>query len=237
MSRILTREEWYKRRRRRNMLLKLTAVLLFLCILGLMIFFVDKAFFSRSDTENREKETITTALSNGEVIKIDYLTPNEYSRPQTQLRKINGIVVHYTANPGTSAENNRSYFESLKWKHTTYASSHFIIGLEGEVIQCIPLTEISYASNDRNKDTISIECCHEDDTGIFNEKTYASLVSLTAALCKEYGLDKEDVIRHYDVTGKLCPLYYVEHEDAWMAFRDDVEAEMNQVTPGSTGIH
>ncbi|HWT76315.1 MAG TPA: peptidoglycan recognition family protein, partial [Mobilitalea sp.] len=165
-------------------------------------------------------------LSNGEVIQIHYLTPNPYSRPQTKLRRVKGVVVHYTANPGTSADNNRSYFEGLKTKKTTYASSHFIIGLEGEVIQCIPLTEESYASNDRNNDTISIECCHPDETGAFNQETYDSLVALTAALCIEYNLESEDVIRHYDVTGKLCPLYYVEHEDAWITFKSDV---MNKV--------
>ena len=33
-----------------------------------------------------------------------------------------------------------------------------------------------------------------------------------------------DVIRHYDVTGKLCPLYYVEHEDAWAQFKADVKS-------------
>ena len=33
---------------------------------------------------------------------------------------------------------------------------------------------------------------------------------------------REHIIRHYDVTGKECPLYYVEHEDKWEEFRDDV---------------
>ena len=54
-----------------------------------------------------------------------------------------------------------------------------------------------------------------------------SLVSLTAALCVEFDLKKEDVIRHYDITEKLCPLYYVEHEDAWMDFKGDVLDEVN----------
>lgn len=150
------------------------------------------------------------------------LTPNDFSRPQTPLKKVNGIVVHYTANPGTSAEANRNYFENLRIQQTTSASSHFVIGLEGEIIQCIPLDEIAYASNDRNDDTISIECCHPDETGKFNEKTYQSLVALTAWLCSVYNLDKDDIIRHYDVTGKVCPLYFVEHEDAWDTFKDDV---------------
>ena len=40
----------------------------------------------------------------------------------------------------------------------------------------------------------------------------------------EFGLDADDVIRHYDVTGKLCPLYFVDHEDAWKQFKKDVDA-------------
>lgn len=151
-----------------------------------------------------------------------YLTPNEYSRPGKKLRRVKGIVVHYTANPGSTAENNRNYFEGLKDTKETYASSHYVIGLDGEVIQCIPLNEISYASNERNKDTISIECCHPDETGKFNQKTYHSLVRLVAWLCGEYNLKQDDIIRHYDVTGKLCPKYFVDNEDAWYQFKDDV---------------
>ncbi len=185
-----------------------------------------KVYSEHFASNNIGKETITRSLSNGTVIKTEYLTPNPYSRPQTRLKRIKGVVVHYTANPGSTAENNRSYFEGLAQKQTTSASSHYIIGLEGEIVQCIPLTEISYASNNRNDDTVSIECCHPDKTGQFTGETYESLVSLVAALCVEFNLDKKDVIRHYDVTGKLCPLYYVEHEDAWKAFLEDVVKEI-----------
>lgn len=153
---------------------------------------------------------------------VNLLTTNEYSRPGEATTKIKGIVIHYTANPGTTAAQNRNYFEGLKDSKITKASSHFIIGLEGEIIQTIPTSEVAYASNDRNYDTISIECCHPDATGEFNEETYQSLVELTAWLCGKFELKPKDVIRHYDVTGKLCPLYYVEHEDKWEQFIKDV---------------
>ncbi len=180
---------------------------------------------------NREGiAVLDEVLSNGVKISGEFLTPNEYSRPQTPLKDINSIVVHYTANPGSTAINNRNYFESLATKHTTYASSHYIIGLEGEVVQCIPLNEIAFTSNNRNGDTVSIECCHEDETGKFNEKTYDTLVSLTAALCIEFDLGEEDIIRHYDVTEKLCPLYYVKHEDEWFQFRKEVMAKVAEIT-------
>lgn len=163
-------------------------------------------------------------------VEQDYLTVNPYSRPGEPLEKINGVVIHYVGNPGTTAHANRNYFESLaSGLENTYASSHFIVGLEGEVIQCVPLTEIAYASNTRNEDTVSIEVCHPDETGEFSPVTYARTVELTAWLCREFRLDpSQDVIRHYDVTGKECPRYYVEHPEAWDDFRADVASEMKR---------
>ena len=159
-------------------------------------------------------------------VERDYLTVNEWSRPGEALKKIRGVVIHYVGNPGTTARANRNYFESLSsGAEETYASSHFVIGLEGEVIQCVPLTEIAYASNSRNEDTVSIEVCHPDETGVFLPASYDRCVELTAWLCREFRLKPaEDVIRHYDVTGKLCPLYYVEDPAAWDAFLEDVAA-------------
>ena len=86
----------------------------------------------------------------------------------------------------------------------------------------MPTWEVAYASNERNSDTVSIEVCHPDKDGQFTEETYRSLVQLTAWLCVKFDLSQEDVIRHYDVTGKICPKYFVEHEDAWEEFRDNV---------------
>lgn len=167
-------------------------------------------------------------------VEKDYLTPNEWSRPGEALKKIKGVVIHYVGNPGTTAQANRNYFESLSSGSTaTYASSHFIIGLEGEVIQCVPLTEIAYASNTRNGDTVSIEVCHPDETGEYAPASYRRAVELTAWLCRALRLDPaEDVIRHYDVTGKLCPLYYVEHPAAWESLLEDVAAEMEAQEAG-----
>lgn len=161
-------------------------------------------------------------------VRKDYLTVNEWSRPGTELEKIRGVVIHYVGNPDTTAQANRNYFESLSsGAEGVYASSHFVVGLEGETIQCIPLTEIAYASNGRNGDTVSIEVCHPDETGEFSPVTYDRVVELTAWLCREFRLDPEtEVIRHYDVTGKICPKYYVENPEAWDTFRADVAAEM-----------
>lgn len=158
----------------------------------------------------------------------DLLTVNEWSRPGDPLKQVKGIVLHYVGNPGTSAQANRNYFESLSsGTEGTYASSHFIVGLEGEVIQCVPLDEIAYASNTRNGDTVSIEVCHPDETGEYSPAAYRQAVELTAWLCRAFRLDpEEDVIRHYDVTGKRCPLYYVDHPEAWEALLADIAEEL-----------
>ena len=159
-------------------------------------------------------------------IDVQLLTVNPYSRPGTKTDGIKGIVIHYTANPMSTAQNNRDYFESLKTSQDNRVSSNFVVGLDGEIIQCVPTWEVAYASNNRNHDTISIEVCHPDATGKFNRKTYRSLVKLTAMLCKKYHLSQNDVIRHYDVTGKNCPKYFVEHPKAWQAFKEDVGREI-----------
>ena len=148
-----------------------------------------------------------------EWVTVDLLPENPYSRPGTLLERVNGVVIHYVGNPNTSAKANHSYFASLAETGDTYASSHFLVGLEGEVLLNVPLDEIAYCSNRRNDDTISIECCHPDDTGEFTEETYQSLLELTRWL-----METDQIIRHYDVTGKECPRFFVQNPDAWENF-------------------
>ena len=152
----------------------------------------------------------------------EFLTPNEYSRPGEALPEVTNIFVHYTANPGTSAAQNRSYFEQQKDMHEASVSAHFIIGYEGEIIQCIPLDEIAYAVQTRNYDSVSIECCYKSVDGSFTQETYDSLIALLAWLTDIYDLETEDILRHYDCGGKKCPLYYTEHPDAWERLKEDV---------------
>lgn len=156
------------------------------------------------------------------VIVEDFLTPNPYSRPGEPLPEVKNIFVHYTANPGTTAEQNRSYFQNLGITGETSASAHFVIGFDGKIIQCLPLNEIGYAVKTRNYDSISIECCYQSENGRFTEATYESLIELTAWLLGKYNLSTEDVLRHYDEGGKKCPLYFVENEGAWEQFRKDL---------------
>ena len=153
----------------------------------------------------------------------DFLTVNEYSRPGDPLTEVKNIFVHYTANPGTSAAQNRSYFEQLKDNHERSASAHFIIGYDGEILQCVPLDEIAYAVQTRNEDSISIECCYKAENGQFTQETYDSLIRLLKWLTDAYDLQPDDILRHYDCGGKKCPIYYTEHEDAWEKLKQDVK--------------
>lgn len=153
---------------------------------------------------------------------INLLEKNPYSRPGTELNNVRNIFVHYTANKGTSAAQNRSYFANLAESGERSASAHFIIGYEGEILQCIPLEEEAYAVRGRNSDSVSIECCYLSEDGAFTQSTYNSLTKLLAWLCGEYGLSEQDILRHYDEGGKKCPLYYVDHEDEWEQLLGDV---------------
>ena len=149
-----------------------------------------------------------------QIIKVD-----GDSRRGVMLEGVRNIVIHYVGNPGTTAQQNRDYYANP----SSEVSSHFVIGLKGEIIQCIPLHEKSSASNHRNKDTISIEVCHPDESGKFTDASYQSLVKLTAWLLDVCDLDSNDVIRHYDITGKQCPLYFVTNDGEWKKFINAVE--------------
>ena len=202
---------------RRKAIIRRRIFIVFIIIFTLLLIGALTFFLSG---KAREKTAISKAR-NIEIpswIDSQIIGENCGGRSSTELSAIKGIVIHYVGNPNTTAQNNRDYFN----KESPQVSSHFIVGLDGEIIQCLPLNEKSAASNWRNKDTISIEVCHPDESGKFNEDTYNSLVKLTAWLCDSFYLNKNDIIRHYDVTGKICPKYYVENEDEWNALKEKI---------------
>ena len=172
-----------------------------------------------------------------------FLTPNKYSRPQIPLKEVKKIAVHYVGSPNSSAIANRNYFENCK-EGGRYVSSHYIVGLKGEVIQCIPLNEWSYCTNQANGYSISIETCHPKSDGVFNDNTYVSLCELCAMLLKKYNLTVNDLIRHYDVTQKQCPLHWspTKYQSQavatarWNRFKQDVQTVMDggKVTRNNT---
>lgn len=212
----------YKRTRINQLKVYLIGSIFILVTCILCLVFHEVYIRREADILSQANASVTEEWLRDFNVKQAFLTPNEYSRPQTKLDPVTAVVIHYTANPGTSAMANRNYFENLKDTKEAYASSHFIIGLDGEIVQCIPLSEQPFANKTRNNDTISIECCHPDDTGKFNEKTYQTLLEFVARICKEYHLGEDQILRHYDITGKNCPKYYVEHEEAFIQMKQDI---------------
>ncbi len=224
-----------KARRRKIFLSRAVAVLfIMLCLIlvylatGAAYRYIHRDMMREKVKKEEQVSTLSDKLSGTKIappdIVEDFLEVNEYSRPGTKLDEVNSVFVHYTANPRTSARNNRSYFANLAQTHEREASAHLIIGYEGEIIQCIPFEEQAYAVRTRNGDSISIECCYLEEDGSFTQETYDTLLHTLAWLLEKYDLTTEDILRHYDCGGKKCPLYYVEHEDAWEQLLADVEA-------------
>ena len=229
-----------KKRRRRRRIVTVWFLVISGCMIGAILLFwvlkktapvvVDYA----QETANEWKEEITEAQSETEeaqgklkiwdMPEIDrqFITPNRYSRPGEPLLHVDNVFVHYTANPGTSAAQTRSYFNNQAVTHERSVSAHFVIGMEGEIIQCIPLDEIAYAVQKHNYNSISIECCYDSEDGSFRQETYDSLTRLLAWLVCKYELPIDAVQRHSDTCYKKCPKYYAEHDDKWNALKFDV---------------
>jgi N-acetylmuramoyl-L-alanine amidase len=166
------------------------------------------------------------------------LTINRQSRPGLKLKSIKGVCIHWTANPKASAIANRNYFENLKKQTSTYASAHYIIGLNGEIIQCIPDNEVAYHAGSKtytsecktrlygkpNYYLIGIELCPIDIQGRFNTTTLISCIELVRELLKKYKLTVNDIWTHKEVVGwKDCPRWFVNNPNDWQKFKIAVQ--------------
>jgi N-acetylmuramoyl-L-alanine amidase len=167
------------------------------------------------------------------------LTKNMFSRPGKKLESVKGIAIHWVANAGSSAAANRNYFESLKNQSPNdpaarYASAHFIVGIGGEIVQCIPLDEMAYHVGAKtykpeaitafghypNNCTIGIELCHPDASGKFTGDTFAAATALAGELCREFSLrPAKDIWTHCQITGKNCPKWFVDHPGEFETFK------------------
>ena len=173
------------------------------------------------------------------IIKQDLLTINKYSRPGSRLLSVRKLVIHYVANAGTTAKQNRNFFEMRKTGKHGYGSAHYFVD-DTEIIQCIPDNEIAYhvgaakytdyglsISSYPNARTIGIEFCHPDETGKPNYATYKRLVELCKKLCCRYKLDPmNDITTHNAITDKNCPKYYVDEPEEFYKFKLDVMGDI-----------
>ena len=123
-----TKKKKRKNRKKRYDLSRVWMALGTLTVILLVIFGVAQ----HQKTQNAAQQMSGLSAIDGSRpdLDVELLTVNPYSRPGTALTQVNGIVIHYTANPGATAIANRNYFENLKDTHTTKASAHFIVGLE-----------------------------------------------------------------------------------------------------------
>ena len=192
-------------------------------------------------------------MSKEYVINKALLNRNTYSRPGSKMKVIKGICIHWVGNANTAAINNRNYFNNLpisnkvrinEGKSAIYASSHEIIGLKGEVIICIPSNEVAYhagaksykprarqlLNNSPNRHLYGIEVCHPDWGGRYSDITYKTLINRCADLLIEFDLkpSKDTIWRHFDVTGKDCPRYYVQNNREWDILVSDISRRYNE---------
>lgn len=144
--------------------------------------------------------------------------------------RIKYIVVHYVGALG-GAEANCRYFQTVNRN----ASAHYFVGHDGEVWQCVEDADVawhcggsSYKHKEcRNANSIGIElCCRKrGDQWYFEDKTVSSAVELTKMLMEKYNIPASNVIRHYDVTGKVCPEPFVSNKTkhTWDSFKGQLQ--------------
>ena len=139
--------------------------------------------------------------------------------------KTTKIAWHYTGAHDVKAINTiNNWFNSINRgeQGNKYASSHFLCDLDGTIYLYVPMDRIAWTTNAANYYSIGIECATTGSDDHYTDEEYVSMVKLGAWLAQYYNLDpREDFIRHYDVTKKICPRYFVNHKDKWEQFKLD----------------
>jgi N-acetylmuramoyl-L-alanine amidase len=170
-----------------------------------------------------------------------YLKVNPYTNPDIPNTEVRGVVWHYTASLGASAENIAKYFNSTCIVNKRYASAHDVIDAK-EVIRMIKYNRIAYHAHDRNRQrldrrrygsnanftTLGVELC-VDKNGKLQKETYALAVLHGAFLMKKFNLDAiEHNFMHFQVTGKNCPAFWVSNPKGFEKFKLDIASAMKQ---------
>ena len=154
------------------------------------------------------------------------------TRPYSAIRY---IVIHYTANDGDHDESNARYFQTA---HKPASSAHYFVD-ENEIVQSVLDSNTAWHCGAksykhpkcRNDNSIGIEMCSEkDENGQYyiNQATQNRAVNLIKVLIKQYNISIENVLRHYDVTGKICPEPFVKNQVQWLDFK----AKLTQQSEG-----
>lgn len=146
-----------------------------------------------------------------------------------RAKKVKYIVVHYTAGNGDTARNNGIYFQ----RNEVGASAHWFVD-ETMAVASVPEQFIAwhcggadYVHPDcRNSNSIGVELCSRRDKDgeyYFLPETVDNAAALIRELMEKYGVPPERVIRHYDVTGKQCPMPFVGVGfENWKEFKEEI---------------
>ena len=160
------------------------------------------------------------------------LLPNASNYRQGRVEDIKYIVIHYTGNKGDTALNNVKYFAN----NVTKTSAHFFVD-ENNIYTSVPASDTAWHCGGglqgskghewygicKNSNSIGIELCLMDKNGNVRRGTVDSATELTRYIMKKYNIGSENVIRHFDVTGKNCPMPYVAEPELWKNFKAELE--------------
>lgn len=165
--------------------------------------------------------------------KYSLLTKRNFTKGNNKQNK--WIVIHYTANNGDTAIANCKYFESVY----RGASANWFVD-EKSAWLCVKEEDTAwhvgstkgYYNSCRNYNSVGIELCsRKDEYGryYFLDETVKNAQELTKELMKKYNIDIDHVVRHYDVTHKICPRPFVENEIAWQVFKQGLIEEEEEM--------
>lgn len=158
--------------------------------------------------------------------------PSNYRAGRTQ--PVRYIVMHYTANNGDTAKNNCDYYHRVGGLQ---ASAHYFVDEHG-AMQSVREGDTAWHCGARaywhpecrNANSIGIEMCSRkraDGSYYIKPETVANAAALAREIMQRYGIDTEHVVRHYDVTGKRCPMPWVDDPAQWTAFKDMLKQNDN----------
>ena len=165
-------------------------------------------------------------------MQINFKLSNSGNYQKGRSKAINYLVIHYTGNKGDTANNNAVYFA----REDVSKSAHYFVD-ENEVWQSVPDTDTAWHcgaktykhKSCRNANSLGIEICMNDKDDNIRLKSIENAIKLTKMLMQKYNISIDNVIRHYDVTGKDCPRPMVENEDLWTSFKQSLLQEENQM--------
>ena len=161
--------------------------------------------------------------------------PSNYRAGRTQ--PVRYIVMHYTANNGDTAKNNCDYYHRVGGLQ---ASAHYFCDEHGamqSVRECDTAWHCGAEAGQRywhpecrNGNSIGIEMCSRkraDGSYYILPETVANAAALAREIMQRYGIDTEHVVRHYDVTGKRCPMPWVDDPAQWTEFKEILKQNDN----------